>query len=364
MRELKKYDQFDYQRFGIEGYWSASSTIEMLTCFIMGSNGYYDDANAQQIYNKLYDNVMRYVFFEIILCNKIQYIYDIDEHSEQYLDHQTVYINYVKFNRVHFLKYVKSNNIFKIDIDKLIRYLKGDELPRYDMMLVTNDGSNIIPANSNDAVVIEANDTDIDISLFSFEKAEKGWNLRFRDVVLNGVKDWAGMIYIKLLLQSPNKKIGVLKLQMLAGTVDTMYGNHIGDEQDNSIVSGSSSNVWEISDEQAIHEYESRLTQIEEELIAARKVRNRSRIERLENEKTDIEAHIKASNYKGKDPDVEKARKYILKVINDAIGKINKLELHCNYNDTPISSHLSRYIKTGASCSYTPPEDNIPPWKF
>lgn len=188
---------------------------------------------------------------------------------------------------------------------------------------------------------------------YRFEKVGKAWNIQLGDVLLNGVKDWAGMIYIKLLLQNPNKQIGVLQLQNLVGT-----------NEDNNYIPVTGYNSGDVCDEQAIQEYRKRLSQIQHDLEVAMNVHNRTRIERLEKEKSDIEAHVKEANYKCKDPDVERVRKLVLKAINDARENIRKLELHLNYNDTPISSHLKRHIRTGKLCSYLPSGENPPYWEF
>lgn len=204
------------------------------------------------------------------------------------------------------------------------------------------------------------------ISCYRFVKADKGWNLQFEDVVLNGVKDWTGMSYIRILLQNPDQDISVIKLQGLAGTGDPepskqgYYNIADYDSPEGGIP------AWETSDKKAIQEYKVQISIIENKLKEARacKVQNKSKIERLEKDKAAYESQLNEASYQGKDPKVDKARKSVLKVIADTIKSIRKLEELCNYNDKPISSHFSRYIKTGASCSYVTSGDNPPSWQF
>jgi len=237
--------------------------------------------------------------------------------------------------------------------------------------------SAIVPAGSNTAVELEPASAD---HRYCFLKTDKGWNLKFNDVVLQGVKDWAGMSYIKILLQNPDQKIGVIKLQELVGTANLEPNDNAEDVPDTCVtmdhyeygnvpennVSVGGIDLWESSDQRATQEYKEQIDIIENKLKEARacKVQNKSKIERLEKDKAAFESQLNEASYKGKDPIVDKARRSVLKVITDTIKNIRKLEELCNYNDRPVSSHLTRCIKTGASCSYVTSGDNPPSWQF
>lgn len=198
---------------------------------------------------------------------------------------------------------------------------------------------------------------------YNFIQTERGWSLQFGDVELRGVKDQVGLRFIKILLQNPGEKISVLKLQELIGDVGTEQEHEDCDYLDDDYDAGGSGvSAWEALDARAIQEYKAKLAMIEEALSI--KTYDDETIDRLKKEKVAIEAQLREASYRHKDPEIEKNRKRILKNITDAIKAVRKLEELYNHNDRPLSSHLSRFIKTGASCSYTATGDDVPPWNF
>jgi hypothetical protein len=221
---------------------------------------------------------------------------------------------------------------------------------------------------------------------YCFMKIGNGWNLRFEDAVLNGVKDTFGMNYIKTLLESPGHKVSVYTLQGLA-TPSTYLTVDEGDENKNMLgdsemqdsdetefevehnkcdLKARCVSAWEKLDVTAINNYKERLQEIEAKIAAEynSSSRNKTRIKRLEDEQQAIEVQLSEASYRSKDPDLEKNRKRVSKNISDTLKIIIKLEARSGYYDKPISKHLNRYIRKGSNCSYMAEGENLPAWKF
>jgi len=124
----QRLDQFDYEMLGVHQYWYISKTAMMFTSFEMEAKGYFDRHDACDVYKKLYTKYETYVMNVITNC-----AYDVNtpsnplaesylEKGQQLIDSQTT-----TFTRIDFIKDVKKNNELKIDIEKLNRYLSGDE---------------------------------------------------------------------------------------------------------------------------------------------------------------------------------------------------------------------------------------------
>jgi len=395
--------EFDYSPWVNQDTWTLKETIMLVR------NHYIDIANRNNTENK--DEKIKDIVKTLTkVFNSEIYSYaekivrfplgpddipDEDGYPVPPIDPNKTTINVKKFIKHAILMRFELPNILK----DMVKPIPDSRIQLASSVDVLQDISNNaygydIPLEakeiSNEKGMHDISTVQITDHRYRFEKAAKGWNLQYDDVVLNGVKDWAGMKYIKMLLQNPGKVMDVLKLQTLLGSVniETEVLDHnesevngefendfnvdeIGDGQEYIDSADTSppnyrNNAWETVDARAIQEYRESVAKIEEQLKSARSsnVLNKTKIQRLENAKTEIEKYLNEANYKPKDPDVEKARKSVSKAIMDAFKKIKKLEELSNYNDKPIYSHLKRYIKTGSCCSYTAEDDNLPPWKF
>lgn len=373
-RDICWFDKFDYENMGMDDRWYIQNTVKMLTCFEMETKGYYTHDDLDTIYNKIYAKYQ--LFIQDAISNG--YLTHLTPNAADYAGYAGIDVSYVvhsettSFLQNDFIEYITINNKTRIDIEKLKRYLTGEEAPlitiprttrpeeqRRIVVQATDDGAGSDTSHTSGPIALDGAD-------YRFEKTDKGWKLQYDDVTLNGVKDWTGMSYIELLLKHPGQKIFVLKLLELTSISGSKSDCQEGFDADINEISGGGINAWEVNDLQAIREYKDRLLQIEEQLTASRvgNIRNTSKIERLEKEKEAIEAQLKEGSYRPKDPVVEKARKSVSNAIEDAINKIGQLEGLSNYNDKPISRHLKRFINKGASCSYTAKDDNLPSWKF
>jgi hypothetical protein len=191
--------------------------------------------------------------------------------------------------------------------------------------------------------------------------------MQYEDVVLLGVKGLVGMAYIKVLLENPGVKIGVLDLQRLAG--DSDIGGQQGYAQDcygddDAESTGGGVAAWEALDTTAKGSYRNRLEVIAAEVKNARNAGDQTKVGALIKEAEFIQKALQQGSFKPKDPEIDKNRKRVAKTINYAIANIGKLEKLCGFNDKPMSRHLSRYIETGSFCSYTAGDDNLPSWRF
>jgi len=385
-----RLDQFDYERFGLSGRWYFRDTVIMLTSFEMEAKGYYQAQNYKSIYSKIYDKYMDY-FCDCMWSRKFQYVDGIlDEHLGCIPEGTAISfdLDRANFSQEDFLTYLASDPKIKIDLDKLKKYLSGDEVPFLSVHIGQQmEAQNILKPCSQDKVdEVGAPTKDIkceretsrssasseyvgSTDQYRFEKTGKGWFLQFDYACLPGVKDWLGMSYIKVLLQNPGQKIDVVKLQQLVGfgeiqDIDSDAEYEKYEDVDDNVNSWDRSSGWEIADQKAVKAYHTRIREIDDLMDDCRKNHDNSKIEALNMEKEALEKTIKEASFRPKDPELEKNRKKVRKSISDTIAAIRKLEDIYNYNDKPISGHLSRYIKTGASCSYTPQDDDIPSWKF
>ncbi|MEA5115661.1 MAG: hypothetical protein VB050_16715 [Geobacteraceae bacterium] len=379
-----RFDQFDYERFGLSRRWYFRDTVVLLTDFEMETKGYYQSQDYMSIYSKIYDKYMDYLS-ACMWSKKFKYIDGISEEHLAYIPEDTAIsfdINWANFTQDDFLTYLATDPKIKLNIDKLKRFLSGDEVPCLKVQSGQQvDSENNLKTCSEDEIdEVDEPSTDIKSEegtnrssgstyKYRFEETDKGWYIQFEDVSLPGVKNLLGMQYIKVLLQNPGQKIDVVKLQQLVGCREFQdidsgaeYGKY--KDVDDNVNLWDRSSGWEMSDRKAVEAYIERIQKINVLIDDARKNHDGSEIGKLIGEKDALEKMIKEATFRPKDPELEKNRKRVHKSIKDTIKAIRKLEEICNYHDKPISGHLSRYIKTGASCSYAPQDDHIPSWTF
>lgn len=347
MRELsvtfKLLDKNTYRRMGLLEFWSPVDVVAILVSFDMQTNGLCELADASEHQSRLFNDYDGY-FDGLIQSGKLKY------------DHNNNLVN-----KEELLGCLEANNILKLDIVRLKRFLSCDEAPD---QLATKDSKT------------EISEVESPKHFYRFEKTQKGWDLQFEDVVLRDVKDLRGMKYIKILLEHPEEKISVFKLQEFAGTASSSTDNSDDDDSEanqhgecldiprDNVTFKAGVNAWQSSDQQAIQSYKISLGEIKEKLNSALacKIQNKSKIQRLESDMESLEKQIKEASYRPKDPQVELNRKRLLNSITYAITMIGKLEKICNHHDKPISRHLKRHIRTGVSCSYFIKKEDAPVW--
>lgn len=200
---------------------------------------------------------------------------------------------------------------------------------------------------------------------YRFEKTSQSWDIQFGDEILRGVKDYVGMQYIKQLLQSPRKPIGVIELQAMSNplSINAPGKNileHFEDHDDQQISIGGGNP----SKSAALNNMRDRLQRLAKEREELEDYEH-FEIEKIDNEVARIETEMDNIRYsKNEDPELETNRKKIYKNITDAYKNIKRLEEKQGFDGTPIFLHLDRYIDKGVVCIYDPPADNIPPWSF
>jgi len=382
-RVFQRLDQFDYQKFIIDTHWYIEPTIVMLASFYMEVNGLFEQGDPVEAFAKIYSNYTNFVVYGGLLGGHINFT-NMDETDD---DPDAVNMDCARFRRESLFEYIENNNIIRLDVDLLKRFISGDEKPAAPLsaVMTTYEGK------TDTATLIEPTGVDEDINVelasdnqYCFIKTDKGWDLQFENVVLRDVKNLRGIKYIKILLEHPNLKIDVFKLQEFAGGAsysgneekhDTDSDNDHSNSDSNDTWHDNTSdkeapkggvNAWISSDQKAIDEYKVKLSEAKDKLkvALAGKIRNKSKIQHLENDIENYEKFIREARYRPKDPHVETNRKRLLNSITYAITSIGKLEKLCNHYDKPLSRHLRRHIRTGSSCSYYINNDEAPPWKF
>lgn len=389
VRKLRRLDRFDYELMWVKQHWYISETSAMLTSFEMEVRGYWGP-NFEIVSNKIYCKYHQFIMDMLIHGHLKCYTPYSDELITRCPELETpiaVDTSTTRFNKDDLLNSISISTIVKIDVEKLKRFLGGDEGP------VTNAGvcqSSVLLEPDADCAggpsFADIANVSIDTSFgakskeYRFEMTDKGWNIQFEDVVMRGVKPSIGFDYIKILLQNPNQKISVLKLQQIAGSLgdagddDSPDGGY-SDSYDHEDMmdfdpeggehARGGANAWEV-DPIAIASYKKRIAEIDLELQASRnaKVMNRSKIQRLNDERDAIEGQLSGFSGMSKDPELEKNRKKVAKNISEAIAKIQKLEESHEYFHKPISGYLKRHIRKGSNCTYVVKDEMLLDWRF
>lgn len=396
-RVFQRHDQFDYQRFIIDEHWYVRPTIVMLTSFYMEVNGLFDQGDPVETFAKIYSNYMNFIVYRGLLEGPVQFANMDEDNSEP----DAVDLDSARFRREELYTFIENNNIIRLNVDRLKRFISGEEKPATPISAVlaiskskpdvaiaiekSTPETFITPTVADEDIQIEPDSIKEPDNQYCFMKTDKGWDLQFEDVVLRGVKNLRGMKYIKKLLEHPNEKIDVFKLQEFAGEAsysedeeqnndDDFDGDHNASENTDELNDNSSGketpkvgvNAWISSDQKAVDEYKVKLSEAEDKLKVALacNIRNKSKIQRLEKDIENYEKYIREASYRPKDPQVELNRKRLLNSITYAIKNIGKLEKLSNNYDKPMFRHLRRHIRTGSSCSYYINKDEAPLWKF
>jgi hypothetical protein len=382
---LEMGDQQSFYRFlAIQEKWSLREAINVIVDYIKSDWTGTDDATLYQEGKKLRSRYRVKLSNDIeVFANNVEYVpRSVESHlsgngwDEVYptIDEDGTEINVKRFIRwacsenIPLPKELKSHlfgNNTSTAADK--NYLAISTKEELGEVIGTKDGArpndellhgdqkcNKAILNTEKARDVSLTVADLDetkVHLYRFEKHGQSWNIQFEDVVLRGVKPSIGFDYIKILLQNPNQKLSVLKLQQIAGSLgdegddDSLYGEYNDSYYNEEMMDfdpgvgehgRGRANAWDV-DHIAIASYKKRIVEIDLELQASRnaKILNRSKIQRLNDERDAIENQLSGFSSMSKDPDLEKNRKKITKNISEAIAKIAKLEESQEYFHKP-----------------------------
>ena len=201
---------------------------------------------------------------------------------------------------------------------------------------------------------------------YVFRRKEDFWNIVFEGKSIL-MKNTMGLQYIAYLLQKPSVEFRVTTLQSAAkgshvDSTASMYSKMSTEQlkQYGLSISHGLGDAGAILDSQSISEYKKYHQRLVEELERAKGHGDPDQVALLKEQIDMISAQLKAARglrgkaRKSKD-DTEKVRKAVTNRIRDSLKKIKK-------KHRSLGVHLSKSIKTGTRCSYTP-EKPIP-WNF
>ena len=273
-----------------------------------------------------------------------------------------------------FIKYVLGQlHDYSIDIkypasvgEKLILSAVMEEvIPESKMSCIAFDSSDVTiidikPESEAITEKIEPSGSDNKSAKYRFEKIGQSWELEFENV-LKGVKHLAGMDYIKILLQNPNKKISVFELQAMLNP-DTRQMEIEPDENSQGALPRTDNKLSSKSVS---------LKNLNDKLLALAKEREELEdYEFFEQERIDSEVakiaeeidRIRYSREGDNNPEIKSNRDKVFNCINKARKNIKEREIREGYEDTPLYNFLKLHIKTGSTPSYTPPIIDPPQW--
>jgi len=324
-----RYTPLNYGMIVKKEFWSISYAVKTITIYHLRNNKYTRAEDGKNDFYAYYNSVM-----DILKSSITNNTFPV---AIRICDEDIIIVEKSKVCPIYFIVWAR---------------IKGLELPEeYIETILGNNG--IVAVNFKDKSTDTISENN---GKYYFQKSSKGWKLQFGDTVIPYVKDWVGMSYIKLLLQNPGSKIHVTKLQVLNAVTD--------DQEFSGELARGNADLWQTNDNIAIQQYKKELEKIDDEIDKAKEVRNKTRIQRLTEQREMIMSRIRESNFKPKDPEVEKIRKQVCKAIKDSIEGIQKLEIQYAYNNMPMSKHLMRFIRKGETCSYVVEGELLPPWKF
>jgi tetratricopeptide (TPR) repeat protein len=179
------------------------------------------------------------------------------------------------------------------------------------------------------------------------------WSLAFDSSVVR-VRDAKGMRYLARLLSQPEHEFHVLDLvshDRSPGWIDSS----------DSSAHALDGDAGELLDARAKAAYRRRLTEIEEDVAAARAVGDASRAAQAEGERDFLVRELsRAVGLGGRDrragSAAERARSAVTRAIRQALTRIEALH-------RALADHLNRTIRTGTYCAYSPDPRAPITWK-
>lgn len=131
---MKRLDKFDYEALGFSEKWCFGEAIDMLTSLEMDIKGYFLSEDMVTKFDKLHNRYWRYVT-DLMLEGLLPYVTKCDPEEAFNYDNQGYdpYKSIREFNtyldKEALLKCIYDDNKVKINVDKLNRFLSGDEAP-------------------------------------------------------------------------------------------------------------------------------------------------------------------------------------------------------------------------------------------
>jgi len=389
----KRLDQFDYEILGVEEWWRINTTAQMLTSFEMENKGYFDRADANLVFSKLFDKYEKYIINILDVCS-----FEINTPSnplhESYFPKGAILINSLTttFPQKGFVEVVESDNKLRIDLDKLKRFLTSGDEPKGDtpsMGLLGPDKTTKIPLKdkqpdadlivngyqrgddeSNSQVLSSFPENEPKSNEYHFVKRSHFWEIRFGSVTIDGIRKLEGMDYIKVMLQSPYREFGVTELRSLFnpdsidGKGKRIDGDSCFQKDEEPIGQKHSQADHDNLKNKVLLPYKQQLKKLHADREEAERNANDAEIDRINMIVSMIEEEINnVLRNKNDDPELDKNRRSVWKNINKALECIQAEELARGYNESPIFNHLKKYIETGKTCLYNPPIEDKPDWK-
>jgi len=207
---------------------------------------------------------------------------------------------------------------------------------------------------------------------YVFRRKEQAWEVRFGDVVLDGVKDLLGMTFIQLLLQNTGS-LDVSEMQALAGASPTTVntGGRVRGDRGAEQTTPYDSDLREhgeagddILDDEARRQYRQEIERLEDQLEIADDTGDKAAAARI---RQDIAAFqqqlLGATGLRGRsrqlNPLSEKHRKSTAKAIDQAIDNIRSLETRIGREAVMLTT-LPSASKKGQPATTTAPAAILP----
>ncbi|QXE92431.1 hypothetical protein KP001_07875 [Geomonas subterranea] len=374
---MKRLDHFDYEALAVREWWHLNEVLDVLTCLEMEIKGYFDFEEWSEVYMKLWNKYYWYIT-DLISDDTLLPCYTSEETWENASrdggvpghawDTGTTCIEVRNI-----IAAISSNNKANIRLDILAKLLAGTptkELVKLPTLEI-NAGDNIILDLDYDEPVshIVTEKLKVSVSQYRFAKTTQSWDLKFERVELNGVKNLAGMAYIKVLLDNPGVPMSVIEIQARPNP-EAIKGSafcierEFATENDADRHSGQMVRNGE-SKAKSMANLRQRLLELLQERTELNSDYDYIGLESIDEEVELIEREIdRLRSSKEDDPEVKRNRDKVKKNIKDALKNIKELEMKAGFTDAPLFKYLNGHIKTGNKCEYTPPMINPPQWSF
>jgi len=418
------------------------SAVPLLTDVYVSAHNWNADDFIYQVYKRKRD----YVIYNLLILNiknknvvgNVRYKYVYDDHDcpcfEENGEHaQELDLDESDVNLIELIRYM-VNERQEIDIipDELL-IAAGIDPPKHSVL--TDPSTTTLPqkefidaienadvecdscsaSNMNNESQYEQVPVlreDTSNQKYCFMKVGQGWNIRFGEVDLPGIKHKTGIDYIKILLQNPYDEIGVFDIQTMMNP-ENMFSSKVKkakdtltvfkDEDEVSLHSRySTDNDTDSKSIDSSDDYSSDADSVDHSehnsgteafMNAVKQLPSDKRNEvavlykQIEESKAKLEEareyndtieisrlsgllHIMKDDMyniiysRSDDPELEKNRKKVYKNIKDAREYIQAEEISRGYTDTPFYNYLKKFIETGTTCKYNPLVDDPIYWIF
>lgn len=347
-RNFIRYDQFDYQKFGLARFWYTRDTLLMLTSFYMEVNGLFEKGDPVVTFNKIYLNYMKFIVYDVLLGNKVKFTSVVNEHEVVNVEPGHLDLDRTCFNKEDILNYIKDNNSIKLDVDKLYKYLSCEEVPNIPCSV--NEALPSSDENSNSIEIISSAPDLLDIivknnledSKYIFKHMNDIWV-----VVYEGkptmVKDSLGMKYIEQLIKYKHEQLEWTALHnAVKGTNQELIDPDTASEDVSDgydLSQGMSKRIYAGKSKKWL---KSQIENLTEDLKEANENRNHEKADKL---KDDIEAVKKyvLDTYRS-DGTLKENAKDTDKMINGIKAAIKRAVRDIEIGLPDLGNHLNNFI--------------------